>query len=67
MKKNSNARLLPLLIAPAILPAILLPVMLGHDVPDGLIGATMGFFIGLALVALVFMTRRNSRCAPPGL
>ena len=67
MRKNSNARILPLVIVPAVIPAIMFPVMSGHRVPDGLIGAAFGFFIGLAVIALAFMAARSKRRAPPNL
>jgi hypothetical protein len=49
------------------MPAIMLPVMSGHQVPVGLTGAAFGFFIGLAIVGLAFMAARSKRRAPPSL
>jgi hypothetical protein len=66
MKKYSNSRLLPIVIAPAVMPAILLPLMLASHVPDNVIGGTLGFFIGIAVVALAWMAKGGSRCAPGG-
>jgi hypothetical protein len=64
MRKRPNSRLLPVAIAPAVMPAILLPLMLANHVPDNVIGGIFGFFIGLALVALGWMAKGRSRCAP---
>ncbi|MEA3039005.1 MAG: hypothetical protein QOE79_1518 [Sphingomonadales bacterium] len=64
MRKSSNSRLLPVVLAPAVMPAILLPLMLANHVSDNVIGGTLGFFIGLAVVALAWMAKGGSRCAP---
>jgi len=61
MRKNPKARFLPVIILPAIMPAILLPVLSGH-VPDSILGATMGFSIGLAIVGVAWMAKRKDRC-----
>jgi hypothetical protein len=67
MRKNPKYRLLPVVIAPAIMPAILLPLMLANHVSDNLIGGTLGFFIGLAIVALSWMAKSTSPCGPRNL
>jgi branched-subunit amino acid permease len=68
VRKNTKARLLPIVIFPAIMPAILLPAMLSHHVSDHVLGATMGFCIGLAIVGLVWMVKSNSDCSKgPGV
>ncbi|MDB5721634.1 MAG: hypothetical protein JWP15_2252 [Alphaproteobacteria bacterium] len=66
MPNKSRARFLPILIMPAILPAMALPVMLSAHVPDSVLGATFGFCIGLSLVGLIWMARGKPRCAQPG-
>jgi hypothetical protein len=63
MQKNAKARVLPIVILPAIMPAILLPIAASHHVPDYLLGGAMGFFIGLAIVGLFWMIKRNGRCS----
>ena len=66
MKKNSKARFLPILIFPLIMPAILLPAMLSHHVSGDVLGATMGFCIGLAIVGLAWIVKRNGDCSTDG-
>ena len=65
MRNKSNARFLPIVITAAVMPAILLPTMVSNHVSDDVLGATFGFFIGLAVLALVWMAKRRSSCAPP--
>lgn len=60
---NARARYLPLVIVPAIMPAVLMPVLVNQHVPDNLIGGAMGVSIGLAIVGLVRMKRGGGRCA----
>ncbi len=64
MDKNPGARLLPLVIGPAIMPALLLPMMANRHLPDYVQGGTMGVFLGLSIGGLFWMVRRNGRCAP---
>lgn len=61
--KNARARYLPLIIFPAIMPAVLTPVLVSQHVPSDLIGGVMGVSIGLAIVGLVWMKRGRDRCA----
>lgn len=63
MGKNPKARFLPIVILPAILPAILLPTLRSLQVSDDVLGGTMGVFIGLAIVGLVWMVKSNNRCS----
>ena len=65
MRDKTNARFLPIVIAPAVMPAILLPIMVSNHVPGDVLGATFGFFIGLAILALVWIAKRRSSCEPP--
>ena len=66
MPKKSNVRLLPIVILPAIAPAVLLPLVRSGHVPDYVLGGAFGFSIGLSVVALFWMAKRNSDCAPSG-
>lgn len=61
--KNVRTRHLPFVIVPAIMPAVLMPVLVHQHVPDNLIGGAMGVSIGLAIVGLVRMKRGGRRCA----
>ncbi|RYF11015.1 MAG: hypothetical protein EOO77_20330 [Oxalobacteraceae bacterium] len=61
--KNARTRYLPLVIVPAIMPAVVMPVLASQHVPDTLIGAAMGISIGLAILGLVRMKRGGGRCA----
>ena len=61
--KNARTRYLPLVIVPAIMPAVVMPVLVSQHVPDNLIGAAMGISIGLAILGLVRMNRGGGRCA----
>ena len=63
MKKDPRARFLPLVILPAIMPAMLMPVVLNHHVSDGLLGGAMGVPIGLAIGGLVWMKKGGRRCS----
>jgi hypothetical protein len=63
MRKNSRTRFLPVVIFPAILPAILMPVMRSLQVPDFVIGFTMGSCIGLTLVGIYWMIKGNKDCS----
>ncbi len=61
MRKNPRARMLPLVIMPAIMPALLLPMMANTQLPDYAKGGTLGFFLGLSLVGLFWMVKRNGK------
>lgn len=61
--KIARTRYLPLVIVPAIMPAVLTPVLMSQHVPANLIGGAMGVSIGLAIVGLVWMKRGRGRCA----
>jgi len=61
--KNARNCYLPLVIVPAIMPAVVMPVLVSQHVPDNLIGAAMGISIGLAILGLVRMKRGGGRCA----
>jgi uncharacterized RDD family membrane protein YckC len=65
MRDKLNSRLLPIAIAPAIMPAILLPVMLDNHVPAAVLGGIFGFFIALSIVAFIWVAKRSSNCARP--
>ncbi len=60
MRKNPKARFLPIVVLSAIMPAILLPALRTLQVPDYILGATTGIFIGLAIVGLVWMVKGNN-------
>lgn len=62
MKTNPRVRFLPIVMLPAIMPAVLM-LAARHHVPDTLLGAGMGVSIGLAIVGLVWMIRDGRR--PP--
>ena len=51
--------LLPVIIVPAIIPAVLMPLMMNHYVPNNLIGGAMSVLIGLAVVGLLSMMRAD--------
>ncbi|MGN5375885.1 hypothetical protein [Sphingomonas hankookensis] len=61
--KNAKTRYLPLVIVPAIMPAVLMPLLVSQHVPANLIDGAMGVSIGLAIVGLVRMKRGRGRCA----
>lgn len=61
--KNARTRYVPLVIVPAIMPVVVMPVLVSQHVPDNLIGAAMGVSIGFAIVGLVRMKRGGGRCA----
>ena len=64
MRNNPRARMLPLVMIPALTLAILLPILKGHHVPDVVRGSIVGICLGLAIVGLILMIRRGSGCAP---
>ncbi|MEN2791603.1 hypothetical protein ABC974_18350 [Sphingomonas oligophenolica] len=57
MRKNAKARFLPIVMLPAIMPAVLVPPMLLLHVPDYVLGIAMGVFIGLAGVGIAWMAK----------
>ena len=61
MRYNPKARFLPIVILPAIMPALLLPVLVSIHAPDYVMGGAMGFFIGIAIVGFAWMLRSNHR------
>lgn len=61
MRKNPRARMVPLVIVPAIMPALLLPMMANTQLPDYVKGGALGFFLGLSLVGLLWMVKRNGK------
>lgn len=65
MRKNSRTHLLPVAIFPAILPALVVPILRNLKLPDYVVGATMGFCIGLAIVGIAFMLEIG-RCSTDG-
>ena len=67
MRNKSNATLFTAIIFPAVMPAILLPIIVSNHISDKVFGVTFGFFIGLAIVALVWMAKRRAGCAAPKL
>jgi hypothetical protein len=66
MRKNPKTRFLPIVILPAILPALLMPVLRSLEVPDSVLGGTMGFSIGLAIVGLIWMVKPSSPSSAAG-
>ena len=66
MRKNPKTRFLPIVILPAIMPALLMPVMRTLHAPDSEVGAAMGFFIGLAIVGLIWMLKPTSHHSTTG-
>ena len=66
MTKNPKIRFAPLIILPAIMPAVLLPVLRSSQISDAALGGIMGIFIGLALVGLSWMIKGNSCSSPDG-
>ena len=61
MRRNPKARFLPIVILPAIMPAVLLPVLVSIHAPDYVMGGAMGFCIGIAIVGFVWMLKSNNR------
>ena len=51
MKTNSRVRFLPIVMIPAILPAVMIPAMRNY-LPADLLAAAMGVSIGLAIIGL---------------
>ncbi len=62
MKTNSRVRFLPIVMIPAILPAVMMPAMRNH-LPVDLLAAAMGVSIGLAIIGLAWMIRGGRRCS----
>jgi hypothetical protein len=62
VRKNPRTRFLPLVIAPAIMPAVLLPLLRSLEVSNAVLGGVMGLFIGLAIVGLAWMIK-GSNCS----
>lgn len=60
MRNNPRVRFLPIVMLPAIMPAILMPAM-RYRLSDNLLGGMMGVSIGLAIVALVWMAKADRR------
>lgn len=58
-RKNPRIAYLPIIVVPAVVPAIMLPLMHAFPMPDYAKGLTMGFPIGLALIGLIWMIRGN--------
>lgn len=63
MNNNSKTRFLPVVIFAASMPAILLPVMRSFDVPDFVMGFTIGSSLGLAILGLFWMIKGNRDCS----
>lgn len=63
MEKTPRTRFLPVVILPAVMPAVLMPAMVNHHVPDNLLGGAMGVSIGLAIVGLIWMKKGKRRCS----
>ncbi len=61
--KNSKARFLPVVMLPAIMPAVLTPLLVNLHVPDSMIGGAVGVSIGLAIVGVIRMAK-GGRCLP---
>ena len=61
--KRARTLYLPLVIIPAIMGAVPMPVLVSQHVPANLIGGAMGISIGLAIVGLVRMKKGGGRCA----
>jgi hypothetical protein len=54
--------LLPLVIVPAIMPAVVLPLLSRAHAPDAVLGSAAGLFVGLTIVALMaFAKGRDGR------
>lgn len=64
MHNSPRRRFLPLILFPAVMPAILLPVLANHHLPDALLGLGTGISLGLALVGLVWIRQGKRRCSP---
>ena len=56
MSTNPRIRFLPIVMVPAILPAVLMPTMRQY-VPANLLAAAMGVSIGLAIVGLAWIIK----------
>ena len=61
MRYNPKARFLLIVILPAIMPALLLPVLGIIHAPDYVMDGAMGFFIGISIVGFVWILRSNNR------
>lgn len=66
MRKNPKARFLPIVIFPAVMPALLVPILRSLQAPDYVLGGTIGLCIGLAIVGLALMVKSNYRCSTDG-
>ncbi|GGA37940.1 hypothetical protein [Sphingomonas psychrolutea] len=62
MTTNSRVRFLPIVMIPAILPAVVMPAMRNY-VPANMLAAAMGVSIGLAIVGLAWMIRGGCGCS----
>ena len=61
MTRNSKTRFLPLVIFPALMPAILFPALRATHVSGVALGAAAGFCIGLPVVGIVWMVKGKNR------
>ncbi|WP_305098422.1 hypothetical protein [Croceibacterium aestuarii] len=61
--RNPRARFLSIVVMPAVLPAILLPLLGKLELSDAALGAVVGVPIGLALAGLVWMAKGKKACA----
>jgi hypothetical protein len=61
--KSSKAALFPFVIAPAIMPAMAVPLLSRSHVPDFALGGVAGFFIGLSITGIMLMAKRTDACA----
>jgi hypothetical protein len=61
--KRSRSALLPLVIIPAIMPAVVLPLLSRAHAPDLALGAAAGLFLGLSIIGLIGFAKGGRGCA----
>lgn len=66
MRKNARVRFLPIVIVPALMPALLLPMLTRFHLPDSALGGSMGFFVGLALAGFIWIIKGKTGCSTDG-
>ena len=57
--------MLPLVVIPAVMPSVLLPLMVRYHVHDFVRGMFIGTCLGLAILGLVLMIMHPGDSAPP--
>jgi F0F1-type ATP synthase assembly protein I len=63
LKKKAQPALVLMAIFPAIMVAVLLPLLTRFHVTDPVLGFVVGCLIGLSVASIIVMARRHNSCA----